>query len=1472
MNRFFVLLVSILLPAFLYAQDLPYQKGLEPASLTPDELFVLSNVPPLEVPALYLGADAPLLPVSVDNSTQPYFRPITQQSGYECGQSAGICFNFTYEIDRLRGIPANVGANQYPSHFTWNFLNNANNYQGASFFDSWEIVRRCGNMNVTDYGGGLNTGGYTRWISGYDKYHNGMANRLNSVKSIRVDSPEGLQTLKYWLVEHLEGASVGGVANFYGQFFGTPSTTLPAGTPEAGKYVQTNWGGSPSHAWTICGYNDSIRYDFNGDGQYTNNIDINNDGVVNMKDWEKGGLKFANGYSGTGWSNSGFCYTMYKNLADNIGYGGIWNHSVYVLDVKYTCDPQLTMKVTLKHTSRNKLKVTAGISLDLSATQPAYVLEFPIFAFQGGDLYMQGGTTEADKTIEFGFDLAPLLQYVTSSVPVRYFLQVQEKDPSGVASGEIVNWSVIDYTGGTPVIANYPTNNVAIQNNTTTRLALNYNLVINKPVITTGSLPAAQLYQPYSVTLQAANGTPPYKWDAKLDYPESTQGATLPIATAQQLTLTNNNTGYAIKALDFSFPFYKKTVQKLYIYADGYIVFDDQPYTYPYLIDRMLLFRQTPILAPFMADLAIYPSSSQGVWYEGNANYAIVRWKASINNMPGSTELNFAVKLYPNGVIEYYYGTMNFPGGTTWTGGLSSGDNKNYQFSSLNGASTVTANTLDKFASCSYPPEMTISEDGHFSGTPIHSYQNLPIKFIVTDNNNITSTKTMIFSSFGLLVSQSVTSGGDSLIEFGETAKMSLTVNNIGTVTMNNLIFTIRENDPYITITDSSATVPQINGGQNITLNNAFTFTVAPDIPDNHEFSILMKMQSLEQTFQRPLPMKAHAPVFQVTSTELRDGDNGMPDPGESADLLVTYKNAGSAKVSDVAVTLNSVDTVLNLTINTGSIDLLQPDSSRTLTFHLKAGPTASFEHLYPIAAHLTANNNFSVDDTLYLFSGTIVEDFETGDLLKFPWFGTGQWPWYMEPTVKYEGWYSIRSGYITDNAESILNLTARVLAPGTISFYRYISCEQDPSGNKNYDYLTFTIDGYELGRWDGIEPWTLESYPVSPGLHTFSWTYHKDYSQTAGWDCALLDFIKLPVIEGLIPQITVQPAFLEKSVATGQSISDTLSVSNAGGGIIHYSVIVIDTGTVKKNMLPDNLTGSWAGCDHPDFTPGQTFNWICSVRNLSADNEYINHVRFDFPPGIEVTGATNFSGGSLGELTFQGIIGNGTSLAWHGETTAGRGVLKPGETAYATVTGVIGPSFQNDAFIVYQLQGDSMGGSPHTATGHFKVENLGLGNNWLTLNPVAGSVLHGETDEVEVTLNAAGMAPNHSYNCLIVARDLYNNSVTVPVTMHVTFPVSVDGKDLTANTRLLGNQPNPFSGETRIRYLSDKPQEILFEIRSMEGTLLRSWSVQNSPTGENYLVWDGNNDAGNRVLPGIYICLMKTADRQEAIKMVVIR
>jgi hypothetical protein len=1454
-----------------FAQDLPSQKGLEPVSLTPDELFVLSNIPELQLPESYKGVNAPLLPTSVDNSTQPYFRPITWQSGYECGQSAGIAFNFTYEIDRSRGLPANQNSTQYPTHFSWDFLNNANNYQGVSFFDSWEIVKACGNMNVAEYGGAQNTGGYTRWISGYDMYYNGMHNRINSVKAIRVDTPEGLQTLKYWLYDHLEGAPVGGVANIYGQYFGTPSTTLPINTPQAGKYVQTFWGSSPSHAWTICGFDDSICYDFNGDGQYTNNIDINNDGVVDMHDWEKGGVKFANGYAGTGWSDAGFCYTMYKNLADNIGFGGIWNHTVYVLDVKNTCSPNLTMKVTLKHTSRNKLRVTAGVNTDLAATVPSYVLEFPIFNYQGGDLYMQGGTTEADKTIEFGLDLAPLVNQITSNIPAKFFLQVEETDPAGAADGGIVSWSLIDYTASPAITTNYPGPSEPIQNNTITRLSLNYTLSIDKPSITTTTLPPARLYEPYLTALTASGGTPPYLWDAKLDYPETTNSATFPAVTAQQLTLTNNNTGFAIKTLGFNFPFYKKNISKVYIYADGYILFDDQPYTWPYLIDKMLLFKQTGIISPFMCDLAIYPSSGQGVWFEGNANYAIIRWKASISAMQGSTNLNFAVKLYPNGTIEYYYGDMIYPAGTAWTGGLSLGDDKNYQFSMFNNATVITSNTLDKFTTCGFPTEMQISEEGYFTGVPTCSYQNFPVKFQVTDNNNISSTKVLLFNSFGLMISQTTTSGGDSLIEYGETAKMTLNVNNVGSQTMTQVTFSLTESDPYITLTDSTEIISVIAGGQTLTLPDALSFTVAPTVPDNHSFALLLNVQSQGYSFQRTFTLVAHAPLFRITGTQFSDGDNGRPDPGESADLLVTFKNAGSVKASSINVLLTSIDTNLTLNVNSASINLLKPDSSKTLTFHATVGNSASVEHLFQINSELTAGNNFTSSDTLYLFSGEIVEDFETGNFSKFPWFTGGNAPWLIETGVKYEGNYSVRSGWIGDNQETKLILNVNVLTEGPISFYKYVSCEHDPSGNHTYDYLAFFIDNYEVARWDGEITWSKETYWIPEGYHMLTWIYHKDYSVSTGWDGCLLDFIKLPLIEGAIPVLSVSPHSIERTLPAGQSTTDSVYITNLGGGIMHYSVLVFDTAANKKMVHPENLTGSNVTCGTEGFVPGQAIIWTFSVHNLSADNEYIKHIKLDFPPGVEISGATNFSGGSLGELTFQGTPGNGASLNWHGESTGGRGVLKPGETAVTTVTGIIGEPFLDDVFVVYQLSGDGIGAIPHEWPGSVKILNFGLTNTWVSLTNPTGILMNNQTGIVLANINTAGLVPA-TYTCNLVAHDLYNNKVVIPVTLHVTYPVEVGNPKLVTETSLRGNFPNPFAGETRVLYDLSSTRDVTIEIYSLQGLLLRTWNHAAMQPGSHSQGWDGKDAHGNQAPAGVYTCRMKAGDYLGSLKMILIR
>jgi hypothetical protein len=139
------------------------------------EMMQLMALPALQVPADHAIRD---LPAVVDNSTQPFMRPVFQQDQYCCGQASSVAYNFTYEISRARNIAANVPQNQYPTHFSWNFANGGNGWYGVSAIESVQILKEYGMPNVVDYGGTLSYGGPTRWMSGYTQWFNGMHNRI----------------------------------------------------------------------------------------------------------------------------------------------------------------------------------------------------------------------------------------------------------------------------------------------------------------------------------------------------------------------------------------------------------------------------------------------------------------------------------------------------------------------------------------------------------------------------------------------------------------------------------------------------------------------------------------------------------------------------------------------------------------------------------------------------------------------------------------------------------------------------------------------------------------------------------------------------------------------------------------------------------------------------------------------------------------------------------------------------------------------------------------------------------------------------------------------------------------------------------------------------------------------------------------------------------------------------------------------
>lgn len=93
-----------------------------------------------------------VLPDEVDNSDNIYMRPILMQYQGTCAQAAGIAYTYTYEINRLRNLSATVDENQYPTHYTYNFVNNGVD-EGSWYYDAWDILQDNGCPNKSTYGG-----------------------------------------------------------------------------------------------------------------------------------------------------------------------------------------------------------------------------------------------------------------------------------------------------------------------------------------------------------------------------------------------------------------------------------------------------------------------------------------------------------------------------------------------------------------------------------------------------------------------------------------------------------------------------------------------------------------------------------------------------------------------------------------------------------------------------------------------------------------------------------------------------------------------------------------------------------------------------------------------------------------------------------------------------------------------------------------------------------------------------------------------------------------------------------------------------------------------------------------------------------------------------------------------------------------------------------------------------------------------
>ncbi|MCD4681193.1 MAG: T9SS type A sorting domain-containing protein [Bacteroidales bacterium] len=347
--------------------------------------------------------------------------------------------------------------------------------------------------------------------------------------------------------------------------------------------------------------------------------------------------------------------------------------------------------------------------------------------------------------------------------------------------------------------------------------------------------------------------------------------------------------------------------------------------------------------------------------------------------------------------------------------------------------------------------------------------------------------------------------------DFDEDILLDIDLENVGSQMAQGVEATITSSDQFITITDNTELWGNIAPTSTSLVNGAFEFIISDSIPDQHNVSFNIDISdNAGGNWSSVFNIVVNAPDLQIGNMFVNDvaggNGNGVIDPGETIEITIQCMNDGHSDAPSSEGIMISSSIYVNIVNSNIALGDIQIGNMTNATY------TVVVDAATPVGTPLDFNfslssGNYSVQSGFGLKVGIIAEDFETGDLLKFPWKNIGSNPWIITTNNPYEGIYCAVSGDISGNQTSEMSITMDVVVDDSISFFMKVSSEYD------YDFLKFFIDNQMQAQWSGEESWTRISFPVSAGVHIFKWLYEKDFWASNGDDCGWIDYVVFPPV-----------------------------------------------------------------------------------------------------------------------------------------------------------------------------------------------------------------------------------------------------------------------------------------------------------------------------------------------------------------------
>jgi hypothetical protein len=381
------------------------------------------------------------------------------------------------------------------------------------------------------------------------------------------------------------------------------------------------------------------------------------------------------------------------------------------------------------------------------------------------------------------------------------------------------------------------------------------------------------------------------------------------------------------------------------------------------------------------------------------------------------------------------------------------------------------------------------------------------------------------------------------------------------------------------------------------------------------------------------------SPLIQPGALVINDDSgnkNGQLDPGETVTFNLPVENKGLTP---------AVDAIAKLTSNSPYITINQPEvklgtmvrgTQYQPRFTATINATAPIGEAVDLEFHLDALSTSAQKSFIRVIGNSpLTEDFERGNFNTLNWLSGGNNPWTIENTSSsLTGKFSARSCVIKDLQSSDLMITVEVVADDSIRFILKTSTEDKA------DFLKFYIDGQERGSWSGKTSWSRVAFAVNSGIHTFKWSYSKDYNVSSGSDAVWIDNIQFPPISPSLPLATLA-SVSSANICKGESA--LLSVKASGGsGVYSYS-------WKPSAGLSDPLSAN------PVATSLVSTDYLVEVNDgsvTSSTSLHLNVLALPAKPVITLSG----DGKTLYSSAYQ-------ANQWFKDTVAIEGAVNPGYT-----------------------------------------------------------------------------------------------------------------------------------------------------------------------------------------------------------------